>query len=78
MVTSTRSTLSPRINDLAAPPEPMHPVVYLEPVVAVLIIANGVMIGFQTSPQFELWEAQQQTEHCQHSIQCEASTSNNI
>lgn len=57
LVTSTRSSPSPRINDLAAPPEPVHPVVYLEPVVAFLILANGVMIGFQTSPGFELWEA---------------------
>jgi len=45
-----------RINDLAAPPEALHPVMYLEPFVAVLIIANGIMIGFQTSPQYEDWD----------------------
>ncbi|CAE7273000.1 Cacna1s [Symbiodinium natans] len=44
-----------RINDLAAPPEPMHPLMYLEPFVAVLIVGNGVMIGFQTDPAFESW-----------------------
>ena len=28
----------------------MHPLVYIEPLVAILIIGNGVMIGFQTVP----------------------------
>ncbi|CAE7661707.1 Cacna1c [Symbiodinium sp. CCMP2456] len=42
-----------RINDLAAPPEPIHPLMYLEPFVAVLIVLNGIMIGFQTDPSFE-------------------------
>jgi len=45
-----------RINDLAAPPEPLHPLMYVEPLVAVLIVANGVMIGFQTDPFYEIWE----------------------
>eukprot|EP00434_Breviolum_minutum_P002875 symbB.v1.2.002531.t1/scaffold127.1/size312441/3 len=44
-----------RINDLAAPPEPMHPLVYIEPFVALLIIANGIMIGFQTEDALEDW-----------------------
>eukprot|EP00439_Symbiodinium_sp_Y106_P026351 s2486_g3.t1 len=42
-----------RINDLAAPPEPIHPLMYLEPFVAVLIVLNGIMIGFQTDPSFQ-------------------------
>ncbi|CAE7248126.1 Cacna1s [Symbiodinium sp. CCMP2592] len=45
-----------RINDLAAPPEPMHPIMYLEPLVAVLIIGNGIMIGFQTDPNYKDWD----------------------
>jgi len=45
-----------RINDLAAPPEPTHPLMYLEPFVAILIVANGIMIGFQTDPGYENWE----------------------
>ena len=32
-----------RINDLAAPPEPIHPLVIIEPFVAILIVANGIM-----------------------------------
>ncbi|CAE7327233.1 Cacna1c [Symbiodinium natans] len=44
-----------RINDLATPPEPMHPIMYLEPFVALIIFANGVMIGFQTDPQYKDW-----------------------
>ncbi|CAE7720749.1 Cacna1c [Symbiodinium sp. CCMP2456] len=44
-----------RINDLAAPPEPMHPIMYLEPLVAILIIGNGIMIGFQTDPGYKDW-----------------------
>ncbi|CAE7558887.1 Cacna1s [Symbiodinium natans] len=45
-----------RINDLAAPPEPMHPLMYIEMIVAILIIANGVLIGFQTDPKYQDWE----------------------
>jgi len=44
-----------RINDLAAPPEKAGVLVALEPLVAFLIIANGIMIGFQTHPEFEDW-----------------------
>lgn len=44
-----------RINDLATPPEPTHPLMYIEPFVGLLIIGNGVMIGFQTDPLFENW-----------------------
>lgn len=44
-----------RINDLATPPEPTHPLMYIEPFVGLLIIGNGVMIGSQTDPLFENW-----------------------
>ncbi|CAK9096890.1 unnamed protein product [Durusdinium trenchii] len=44
-----------RINDLAAPPEALDPLFYIEPIVAVLIVVNGIMIGFQTDPTFEGW-----------------------
>ena len=44
-----------RINDLAAPPEPMNLLLCLEPFVALIIIANGVMIGFQTDPAYRDW-----------------------
>ncbi|CAJ1452533.1 unnamed protein product, partial [Effrenium voratum] len=44
-----------RINDLAAPPEPINPLMYIEPFVAVLIVVNGIMIGFQTDRTFEGW-----------------------
>ncbi|CAJ1342874.1 unnamed protein product [Effrenium voratum] len=44
-----------RINDLAAPPEKIHPLIFIEPFVAVLIVANGIMIGFQTDPRWEDW-----------------------
>ncbi|CAE7686685.1 CACNA1S, partial [Symbiodinium sp. KB8] len=44
-----------RINDLAAPPEPTHPLLYIEPFVGILIVANGIMIGFQTDPLYEDW-----------------------
>ncbi|CAJ1335271.1 unnamed protein product [Effrenium voratum] len=45
-----------RINDLAAPPEKMGVLLFMEPFVAALIILNGVMIGFQTHPGFEAWD----------------------
>ena len=45
-----------RINDLAAPPEPVHPLMYIEPLVAILIVGNGIMIGLQTEPGFEEWD----------------------
>jgi len=45
-----------RINDLAAPPEAMHPLMYIEPFVALMILANGIMIGFQTDPNYQHWE----------------------
>lgn len=45
-----------RINDLAAPPEPMGVLLFLEPLVALLIICNGIMIGFQTHPDFAAWD----------------------
>jgi len=45
-----------RLNDLAAPPEPVHPLLLVEPLVALLIVANAVMMGFQTDPRYENWE----------------------
>jgi len=44
-----------RINDLAAPVERMNALMYMEPFVAILIVANGLMIGFQTDPSYESW-----------------------
>ncbi|CAE7423723.1 Cacna1s [Symbiodinium natans] len=44
-----------RINDLAAPPEAVDALFYIEPMVAILILVNGIMIGFQTDPNFEHW-----------------------
>ncbi|CAE7331812.1 Cacna1c [Symbiodinium sp. CCMP2456] len=44
-----------RINDLAAPPESINPLMYIEPFVSFLIIANGIMIGFQTDKRWENW-----------------------
>ena len=45
-----------RINDLAAPPEAMHPLMYIEPLIALMILANGIVIGFQTDPSYQSWE----------------------
>ncbi|CAE7800346.1 unnamed protein product [Symbiodinium sp. CCMP2456] len=45
-----------RINDLAAPPEAMHPLMYIEPFIALMILANGIVIGFQTDPSYQNWE----------------------
>ncbi|CAJ1368812.1 unnamed protein product [Effrenium voratum] len=45
-----------RLNDLAAPPEPIHILMYLEPFIALLIVANGIVIGFQTDPNFDSWD----------------------
>eukprot|EP00913_Durusdinium_trenchii_P028682 g26898.t1 len=47
-----------RINDLAAPVEKMSFLMYLEPFVAILIVANGIMIGFQTDPEYADWPGQ--------------------
>jgi len=44
-----------RINDLAAPPEAVDALFYIEPVVCMLILVNGILIGFQTDPRFEHW-----------------------
>jgi len=45
-----------RINDLAAPPDAMHPLMYIEPLIALMILANGIVIGFQTDPSYQSWE----------------------
>lgn len=45
-----------RINDLASPPEAVDPLVYIEPLVALLIIGNGIMIGLQTDPANVDWD----------------------
>ena len=42
-------------NDLAVPSEPIHILLYLEPLIALIIIANGVSIGIQTDPLYEGW-----------------------
>lgn len=44
-----------RINDLAAPPEDRSIGVFLEPMVAFVIIANGVVVGFQADPEYANW-----------------------
>ena len=44
-----------RINDLAAPIERLNLLMYMEPLVAIMIVANGIMIGFQTDPRYEAW-----------------------
>eukprot|EP00435_Cladocopium_sp_Y103_P071219 s12_g37.t1 len=44
-----------RINDLAAPPEKLDVLAYLEPVVFFTILANGVMIGIQSDPNNYGW-----------------------
>ncbi|CAE7737295.1 Cacna1c [Symbiodinium sp. CCMP2592] len=44
-----------RINDLAAPPENVNFLMYMEPFVGFLILANGILIGLQTDPTFEDW-----------------------
>ncbi|CAE7909535.1 CACNA1F [Symbiodinium microadriaticum] len=44
-----------RINDLAAPPDEVSLLTYLEPFVGLVIVANGIMIGFQTSLEYENW-----------------------
>lgn len=44
-----------RINDLAAPPEEISIMSYVEPFVALIIVVNGVMMAFQTDPSFESW-----------------------
>ena len=44
-----------RINDLAGPAERMNVLTIMEPLVAILILANGVMIGLQTHPGNENW-----------------------
>ncbi|CAE7337534.1 unnamed protein product [Symbiodinium necroappetens] len=42
-------------NDLAVPSEPIHILLYLEPLIALIIIANGISIGIQTDPLYEGW-----------------------
>ncbi|CAE7397036.1 unnamed protein product [Symbiodinium sp. CCMP2456] len=42
-------------NDLAVPSEPIHILLYLEPLIALIIIANGISIGIQTDPMYEGW-----------------------
>ncbi|CAE7206768.1 unnamed protein product [Symbiodinium necroappetens] len=44
-----------RINDLAGPAERTNILTIMEPLVALLIVANGVMIGLQTHPGNEDW-----------------------
>ena len=44
-----------RINDLAGPKDRINILTMMEPLVAIVIIANGVMIGLQTHPGNEDW-----------------------
>ncbi|CAE7785691.1 Cacna1c [Symbiodinium pilosum] len=32
-----------------------HPIVFLEPFVSVVIVANAILTGFQTDPQYRTW-----------------------
>ncbi|CAJ1341510.1 unnamed protein product, partial [Effrenium voratum] len=44
-----------RINDLAAPPDEVDILAYLEPFVLITILANGIMIGIQSDPDYADW-----------------------
>ncbi|CAE7820603.1 cac, partial [Symbiodinium microadriaticum] len=44
-----------RINDLAAPTQPVDPVLYIEPFVALLIVSNAFILGVQTDENWESW-----------------------
>jgi len=44
-----------RIDDLAAPPPESSKIVFLEPVVAFVILANGILVGVQTDASVEDW-----------------------
>ncbi|CAK9030715.1 unnamed protein product [Durusdinium trenchii] len=44
-----------RINDLAAPPDEKSWGLLLEPLVALIIISNGVMVGFQSDEEHSTW-----------------------
>ncbi|CAK9096888.1 unnamed protein product [Durusdinium trenchii] len=45
-----------RINDLAAPPEKIDVLAYLEPLVFLTILGNGIMIGVQSDPEYYDWK----------------------
>ena len=51
-----------RINDLAAPTPPTDPVLYIEPVVALLIITNAFLLGLQTDENWQDWAGWQLVE----------------
>ena len=51
-----------RINDLAAPTQPTDPVLYIEPFVALLIVANAALLGLQTDVAWEEWAGWQWVE----------------
>lgn len=44
-----------RINDLAAPPDKLDVLAYMEPVVFFMILANAFMIGIQSDPNNYGW-----------------------
>jgi len=48
-----------RINDLAAPTQPVDPILYIEPFVALLIVSNAFILGVQTDVNWENWEGWQ-------------------
>ena len=43
-----------RINDLAAPQQTRDPFLFLEPFVALLIMANAILLGIQTDSCFSV------------------------
>jgi len=45
-----------RIDDLAAPPPVISPIDFIEPVVAFMILANGLVVGIQTDTRVEDWQ----------------------
>ncbi|CAK9005742.1 unnamed protein product [Durusdinium trenchii] len=45
-----------RLNDLAAPPEPVPPMLFIEMIVACVVISNAIMMGLQMDPEYHHWE----------------------
>lgn len=44
-----------RLNDLAAPPDPTPPLLFVEGMITWVIIANAVMMGIQMDPEYSDW-----------------------
>lgn len=45
-----------RLNDLAAPPDPTPPLLFVEGMITWVIIANAVMMGVQMDPAYSDWD----------------------